>query len=255
MRPRELGMNEYIKKHKVPKNELEHSFTKFCLLADVISGVYTNYLIFKQRHQLSIKPDKNEIKIYLITKGSGEIECENKKFTFSELTVFIPGPVEPFTLNTVNAVEMIEIIMDLNHQDKEWLSPQKFPYFMTLSQCKPYKENIKSEKTVNYMLVPDDIVPRFSLGTVQTTGPDRVEAHSHPFLEQLFFGLGKNDCCVHADDHETRFGADTLLYIPSGSHHGVRVEDEKCLHYVWLDFFKTLKDIRYIRENHVFEDF
>ena len=53
-------------------------------------------------------------------------------------------------------------------------------------------------------LLPKDIVPRMSIGTVETVGPDRVAPHAHPMLEQLFLGLEGNDIVVRADGGQRR---------------------------------------------------
>jgi hypothetical protein len=89
------------------------------------------------------------------------------------------------------------------------------------------------------------------MGSVKTTGPDMVQPHKHPMLEQLFYGLSENCCYVQADAHEQFFGGNTLLHIPLGSLHSVRVEEENILHYVWIDFFKEQKDMSYITNSHI----
>jgi hypothetical protein len=99
-------------------------------------------------------------------------------------------------------------------------------------------------------LLPENIVPRICIGTVQTNGPDEVAEHSHTMLEQLFFGLTDNHCLVSADGHSTLFEEGFLLHIPMGSVHGVKVEQNKILNYIWIDFFNTQDDMKYISEKH-----
>jgi hypothetical protein len=146
--------------------------------------------------------------------------------------------------------------MLLTYADKPFLRifQKKYPYFITYSQCKTYKEEIKSEKTISRMLVPEEVVPRVSIGSVQTTGPDAIAAHEHPMLEQLFYGLEGNSCHVYADGHETVFGERSLLHVPLGSNHGVRVDVGQKLHYIWMDFFKQQEDVSYITESHIIDD-
>ena len=88
-------------------------------------------------------------------------------------------------------------------------------------------------------VLPADIIPRVSLGTVETKGPDAVGAHEHAMLDQLFLGLAGNDVTVHADDLSARFTEYSLLHIPIGSSHWVTVEENKKLYYMWMDFFLT----------------
>jgi hypothetical protein len=101
------------------------------------------------------------------------------------------------------------------------------------------------------MILPENIIPRFCIGSVETSGPDEVGAHSHPMLEQLFLGLKKNNCVVIADEMETPFEENILLHIPLGSTHKAIVEEGKILNYVWMDLFRSQEDMNYIRDTHI----
>lgn len=113
------------------------------------------------------------------------------------------------------------------------------PHVMKFADCPTYGEAIKSKKTTSRTLLPENYVPRVAMGTVETTGPDIVGAHSHPMLEQLFLGLKDNDITVIAGDAKANLTAFSLLHIPLGSNHGAEVAAGKKLHYVWMDFFTT----------------
>jgi quercetin dioxygenase-like cupin family protein len=116
---------------------------------------------------------------------------------------------------------------------------QSGPWVRAFRDCEAYGEAIKSAKTVSRTILPENVVPRVAMGTVETTGPDRVAPHRHPMLEQLFLGLAGNRATVQADDEEAPFGETTLLHIPPGSHHGASVEEGCRLRYVWMDFFAS----------------
>jgi hypothetical protein len=88
----------------------------------------------------------------------------------------------------------------------------------------------------------------------ETTGPDQVAKHTHPMLEQLFLGLPGNDVSVMADSYETMFGENELLHIPLGSNHGVKVENGKTLHYIWVDLFAHASEMDYMKDNHILLD-
>ncbi|MCU0784388.1 MAG: hypothetical protein MUF81_10160 [Verrucomicrobia bacterium] len=111
------------------------------------------------------------------------------------------------------------------------------PWVRRYRECIPYHEAIKSAKTTSRTLLPKNYVPRVALGTVQTTGPDKVGLHEHPMLEQLFLGLRGNDITVHANEANAPLGEFQLLVIPHASMHGASVAEGKSLHYVWMDFF------------------
>jgi len=97
-------------------------------------------------------------------------------------------------------------------------------------------------------------VPRLCIGSVETSGPDEVATHTHPMLDQLFFGLPGNDCMVMADNAESRFLENDLLHIPLGSMHGVSVEAGKHLHYIWIDLFHSEEEMGYMKDTHIIID-
>jgi hypothetical protein len=198
---------------------------------------------------------QNEIRIFLFTNGKGKIIQKNQEFSVNEIAVFMPVQSADFVVETKDEnLTVLEIVLKLISDELAVMKNQQPPYFINYSGCKKYKEAIKSPKTINRMLIPENIVPRFCMGSVETTGPDKVEAHSHPMLEQLFFGLGKNDCIVIADENETTFKENVLLHIPLGSEHGVKVENGKIMNYIWMDFFRNKNDMSYMAENHFIQE-
>ena len=101
------------------------------------------------------------------------------------------------------------------------------------------------------MFLPENLIPRFCMGSVETSGPDNIEKHEHSMLEQLFFGMKNNDCIVWANDQQATLKENELLHIPLGSLHGVEVKKGKNLHYVWIDYFNSQEEMKYISENHI----
>jgi hypothetical protein len=123
-------------------------------------------------------------------------------------------------------------------------------YARKFSDCPAYHEDIKSAKTISRMLLPENYVPRFCMGSVETTGPDVVAAHEHPMLEQLFFGLKSCHAVCHADNDYTPLLENTLLHIPLGSRHSVSVDKGNTLSYIWFDFFLSLEGQSYMGQQH-----
>jgi hypothetical protein len=188
--------------------------------------------------------------VFLFIGGTGEAQSGGDVFAFGEIAALcVPGTGPMTIIATTAPVEYLEILVDLQaHEAVPLLA--KGPYFRRYAQCEPYAEAIKSPKTISRTIVPAHTLPRFCMGSVETVGPDTVGAHAHPMLEQLFFGLPANACVVTADGTEAVFGDGMLLHIPVGSWHGVRVEEGRRLHYVWMDFFRNEEDLTYIREQH-----
>ena len=216
------------------------------LLPGAIAGVDTIY--YRQEESTTFSPARplNRGQVFLFIRGIGEARSGGEVFSFGEIAALcVPGIVPMEITATAEPVEYLEILLDLEGHETA-----SSPYFRLYSQCQPYAEAIKSPKTISRTIVPAGTIPRFCMGSVETMGPDMVGAHSHPMLEQLFFGLPANACVVIADGVEADFGEGMVLHIPLASSHGVRVDEGRRLHYVWMDFFRNEKDLAYIREQH-----
>ncbi len=227
------------------------------LLPCEIEGVDFFYIELYKERSFQFMQKKNRVSIFLITQGNGSIWQGDALFKVNEISLFIPSIMENVSISAGNEnLRMLEIVLDLpvNYQDYMEKQRSKLPYFISYSQCRQYKESIKSEKTISRMLLPEDIIPRFCMGSVETFGPDEVGIHAHPILDQFFFGLENNNCTVIADGVESLFINNTLLHIPLGSEHGIKVEQGNTLNYIWMDFFYSLSDMDYIRNNHLTEE-
>lgn len=227
------------------------------LLSGEIEGLDTCYTELSGNKKTTFQPEKNRLRILLFTHGSGKIRHEDANYNIEEVALFIPQIEREFHLSSWNGnLGFLEMVMSLAKKDQEYLEKRAnlFPYFIRYSQCTTYKELIKSPKTVNRTLLPEEIVPRLCIGSVMTSGPDKVAAHAHPMLEQLFFGLQGNDIEVFADEAKRRFIEGDLLHIPLGSMHGATVEAGKELHYIWIDLFNSMADMDYIKKHHIEEE-
>jgi len=191
-------------------------------------------------------------RVFFFLEGRGVVTCADRQHAVEEIAVFAPGNQTAAGIRAVSKLVFLELRMEMSPDDLAWAAGRESstPFFATYSKCRTYREAIKSEKTVSRTLLPDNIIPRFCAGSVQTTGPDQVGAHRHPMLEQLFMGLSGNDCRVYADDASCAFGGNVLLHIPLGSEHSVRVDPGKELHYIWIDRFRSAEGIAWITQNH-----
>jgi len=228
------------------------------ILPKEIAGVTTNYAIIEKEKEHILQPHGTEgrakARVILFTRGTCIITVPNHTYRVKEIAIFCPTLDTAVTVSAEDCdIEYLEVLIDLTQTEstnRENIN-KKLPYFLLYSECDRYREEIKSDKTINRTLLPIDIIPRLAIGSVETVGPDTVEAHRHPMLEQLFYGLSGNHCCLKADEQEAVFEENVLLHIPLGSIHGVGVEEDNILHYLWLDFFKSERDTSYIDESHV----
>ena len=260
------------------------------VLVGEIDGLRTVFHAIAPGASLSPEYDEAEGRVFLFTSGQGWIETAGSIQQISEVTFYAPahntgfvihagrvedGGGEPAGAVSVDAasshvdppqqspeppagqstepLRVLELIIDLSATDQEELQQvaARYPLFLSYADCKTYRERIKSDKTISRTLLPEHTFPRLCIGSVETTGDDRVAAHEHPMLEQLFFGLTGNDCIVRADEAQFAFGEGVLLHIPLGSSHGVEVHAPKKLHYIWIDLFRDRQGMDWIVQEHI----
>jgi len=225
------------------------------ILTGKIKGVKSNYLNILGPSPIGLAGNPDEQSVFICLNGYGTISQGNNNYDIKELAVFIPekGSETTFFTEDPNGLSVLQITYRLTPEDQDFLThnnptlPRIFPY----SQCSMYLEKIKSPKTISRTLVHENLLPRFCMGSVESTGPDVVTPHCHPGLEQLFFGLKDNKTIVTADKAWTTFKEGDLLHVPLGSNHGVEVKEGNRMHYIWIDFFLTQEDAKHIKDNHV----
>jgi hypothetical protein len=189
---------------------------------------------------------EENVDMFIFIKGNGTLKTDTSSFNLVPESIAIPMAFKKITIEVKDGEELhyVKFSKKLSAQDMEDLvafpEEKKYDIFFTkFSDCESYTEKIKSPNTVSRTVLPEDIIPRVALGTVEAPGPDRVGAHEHAMLDQLFLGLTNNDIVVHADGASAEFKEYALLHIPIGSSHGVTVGENKIMYYMWMDFFLT----------------
>lgn len=254
-------MVAYIRMKKIDPDERSlgaEGFWEKNILPKEIAGVTTNYAIIEKKKEHILRPygtkGRAKARVILFTRGRCIITVPNHTYRVKEMAIFCPTLDTVFTVSAEDSnIEYLEVLIDLSQTEstnRESIN-KKLPYFLHYSECDRYREEIKSDKTINRTFLPVDIIPRLAIGSVETVGPDTVEAHRHPMLEQLFYGLPGNHCSLKADEQEAAFEENVLLHIPLGSVHSAGVEEDNILHYLWLDFFKSERDMSYIADSHI----
>lgn len=240
--------SHYIKQQNMKMDLPKGSQTfKEELLKGEIAGTKIDHLAFVGPSKQAITISKDSVSMFFFVKGNAVLKAGEALYNIVPETIAVPFETndaltisvpEGETLHFVRFTKMYSVqdLEDLKNFPKE----NKYDiYFTKFSDCTPYTEKIKSPNTVSRTVLPADIVPRVSHGTVETKGPDAVGAHEHPMLDQLFLGLTNNDIVVHADKKSTRMKAYSLLHIPIGSSHWATVDKGKTMYYLWMDFFLT----------------
>ncbi len=208
----------------------------------------------KIEHKAFLGPIKETITLLpghttllLLVSGKGRLSAGSIVQSLTPDSIVVPIadiPTVQIEVERGKELHFLQFTKKLSTQDLKDLT--QFPkenrqklYATRFEDCEPYTEKIKSPNTISRTVLPANIIPRVSLGTVEAIGPDKVGAHKHPMLEQLFLGLTDNDVMVYADQVSTKFKQYSLLHIPLGSTHWVEVAENKKMNYMWMDFFLT----------------
>lgn len=187
-------------------------------------------------------PQENIYKVYIL--ASGEININGTALCNRGLCAFSPD--DKVDIEALAEAALLEI--NLFSEVEPELG--KLPYFISYADAHTYKEDCKSEKTVSRMLLEPRIVPNLAVGSVETYNKDRVEAHKHPDVEQMFFGFSENDMHLLINGELFYMGGNTLVHIPLASSHGVEIADGGCAHYVWIDYIINEKGLEYMDSAH-----
>lgn len=227
------------------------------VLPGTIHDVKTEYVSIVGPGRFQEHNHDGQEAVWLCVGGSTSLKTRDQTFAVKDETIaYAPeGWLWEIEVPKGETLLALRITKQLSVDDKNDLKSALYvgnnaaPYVKTFNECIPYSEAIKSSKTISRTLLPEYFVPRLSIGTVETTGPDQVGRHKHPMLEQLFLGLRENNSVVTADDAKILFPPLSILHIPLGSMHGTQVADGNTLYYVWMDFFTTREGQQWL-QNH-----
>ncbi len=218
------------------------------------------FVSIKGEYLLEEPPGADVIDVLLTIDGAGVLEVNSNINNINSSTIARIPYLSGYSIHTGEKENLAFIRLRRWLDDKDVqviesrIKSYNTLYIKALSDCPAYKEDIKSEKTLNRMILPEGLVPRLAMGSVQTAGPDEVGEHEHPMLDQIFLGLKGCRCSCYADGEETVLTENMMLHIPLGSKHHVSVADRDKLAYIWMDFFLSLEGEKYMGEQHQMEE-
>ncbi|WP_298495443.1 cupin domain-containing protein [uncultured Algibacter sp.] len=221
----------------------QHTQNKI-ILSNEIDGVISEHATITSDVTKQVEVKTGYKLIYLFIKGYGQLSSGGKTYNIVPETIMLPNNVKDISFTPIknDTLHYLKIAVLQTELDKEDI--KTFPeentnniYFKKFTDCKSYTEPIKSPQTTSRTILPNKYIPRVAMGTVKTIGPDKVGAHEHAMLEQLFLGLSNNHTIVYADEAQVNFPEYSLLHIPRGSSHSVSVKADNEMYYVWMDFF------------------
>lgn len=224
------------------------------MLAGEISGASVFNYTFPAGAEELFAGSESFISIFFLCSGSACFSSAGKDMSFDGKAVFTALYGQEVKLSALSGISLLEIRWELNEQDKEDLKESKaFPYGMAYEDSPQYRDFFKSEKTISRAIIPQAMIPRFAMGSVETRADDLIGQHAHPLLDQFFFSFPENDALILIDSVIYPLGGNTLLHIPLGSNHGVIALGDQYVHYLWMDFTpQELKKqaVEYLNEVH-----
>jgi len=253
-----------IKTEKLVTNRLtlqpESTIIKNTVLPGEVKDVMLEFYSIKGPYQFNESSKTDCYDVLLSLKGDATLNTFETEYNLtSDFIARIPYSKNYFIqVGKGKEFHFLRIRKFLDEKDR-FIIGQKIEkhlsvFIKPLSECPTYSEDIKSNKAINRMIIPEGFVPRFCMGSVETEGPDSVDSHEHPMLDQLFLGLKNCRCTCYANDEQALLTSNLLLHIPLGSKHSVSVTDGKKLFYIWFDFFLTLEGQKYMEEQHQMDD-
>jgi hypothetical protein len=220
------------------------------ILPDEIAGVKTSLVWVPEDGQADLKSPADKQHICFVVGGTGRMQAASSGHDLMAKDLFATQPDTQAIFTAETSCTLLLIAMDLYPQEAANPKTEIYPVVRRYSQCEKYRDYFKTLKTVSRTLVHPFTLPRFSMGSVETTGPDRIEPHAHPMLDQLFFSFADNCCTLLVDGARHPFGGNCLLHVPLGREHGVDAAPGDVVNYLWIDFFAKSEDMEYLVKFH-----
>lgn len=221
-----------------------------CLMDQEIAGTKVTCHVLPAGQSVRLPACEDFVRILFLCAGEVTLQAA-ESHTFTGRGVYIGRVDETITATAQTDTKILELCLRLAPEEfTSVLHRKALPYCLAYTDAHTYTEDCKSPKTTSRMLVPQRLIPRFAMGSVETYGKDLIAKHTHPMLEQFFFGLEENNCIALIDDVQYPFTGNMLLHIPLGSDHGVYLEDAHACHYLWMDFLLSEEALQYMDEAH-----
>lgn len=223
------------------------------MLQEEIAGTYPMYGFFRADTQTVLPALLNRLHLLFLIRGTVVFEQGNANaYTLSERGVYIPDPHQFLKISAKTDCAIFMLSWELSKEDKRILTqkPIKYPYIQIYKDCPQYTESFKSDRTVSRTIVPHNLLPRFSMGSNEAEENDRVEMNNHPHIDQYFFSFPENNVDLLIEDKCIHFKGNTLLHVPLGCNHGVKIGAGQKMHYIWIDYIIDDEGLTYLDTVH-----
>lgn len=206
--------------------------------------------------KLLLEKDKNQVNVFFLLNGNISFSDDNNFVNFAEKAFYIKDPNSKLEVATEKQANMLQIIWKIEDNEMSSFKSnlKNINNYGKYSESLRYKDFMKSDKTISRSIIEQKIILRFAFGSVETYGNDLVGQHSHPLIDQFFFSFEENDMILFIDDYKHSMKGFTLLHIPLVSNHGVKIEENGCAHYLWIDFIINSEGEDYLDRIHILEN-
>lgn len=224
----------------------------FSLLDGEITGAGIVFHTMFEGDTFQLGIDRENLRTFLLIDGAISVNNGKDSAEMEKRTVYVADPEKKVFLFAKESSHLLEIRWRLGEErrDKLKTSGKILPMIQAYNACPQYRESFKSKKSISRSIIDHHVLPDFCMGSNESYGPDRVEKHMHPLLDQFFFSFEDNEIELMIDDKIQPYGSNTLLHIPLGSDHGVIIPEGKKMHYVWIDFMVADGAVEYLDEVH-----
>ncbi|HOV63889.1 MAG TPA: hypothetical protein PLG43_08430 [Spirochaetia bacterium] len=197
-------------------------------------------------------PQGDYVRIFVLINGEVEFLTNGSTFLFKERTFFVPDPAKGLSVRAAGNPHFLELRWNISKKDEPIMKSfeSRAPLIQPYAEAPLYNDDTKSKKTLSRSIILQYTLPRICIGSVETNGPDHVDSHVHPHVDQLFYTFPENDMDLIVENERHHIGGNTLLHIPLGSSHGAEVASGRKLHYIWIDFIIDTEGFRYLDESH-----
>lgn len=231
----------------------DHLRCELPMLEGEIPGACVYYHTMLDRDTAAYAKDPGVLKTVFLLDGVLEIKNTKGMHKLSGRAVYVGDPDQMMEVTSLGCSHFLEIRWALTSEAQVYLrnGGTALPFVQQYDDCEQYRETFKSQKTISRSIIDHHILPGFCMGSNEAYGPDRVEPHAHPLLDQFFFSFSDNDVNLLIDDMVQPLESNTLIHIPLGSNHGVEIPEGKKMHYLWIDFMTDPKGLDYLDEVHI----
>lgn len=223
------------------------------MLEKEIPGALVYHHVMLEGDHIRMTADGTFVRILFLCDGKAEFRVDEKVSSYSEKAFLAVRHDQSVEVAAVTKADVLEICWAVNEKDIEEINEKRedFPITGAYKDAEQYRDPFKSEKTISRAILPQRTIPRFAMGSVETYGEDLIGQHAHPLLDQFFFSFPENDMDLLIDEITYPMKGNSLLHIPLGSNHGVRVKGGQVAHYIWIDFIQDPEAAnRYLDEVH-----